>query len=66
MLLLCVSWHVCSHTRATGEPKVKLYRDVNGEIKGDGLCCYLKVMCMCDVIFEVYTLCVCVCVCVCV
>ena len=26
-----------------GEPKVKLYRDSEGELKGDGLCCYLKV-----------------------
>ena len=28
---------------AAGEPKLKLYRDGNGEVKGDGLCCYLKV-----------------------
>ena len=28
---------------AAGDPKLKLYRDVNGEMKGDGLCCYLKV-----------------------
>jgi RNA recognition motif-containing protein len=26
-----------------GEPKIKLYRDFNGDVKGDGLCCYLKV-----------------------
>ena len=26
-----------------GEPKLKLYRDINGVLKGDGLCCYLKV-----------------------
>lgn len=25
-----------------GEPKLKLYRDINGQLKGDGLCCYLK------------------------
>ena len=25
------------------KPKVKLYRDQNGQIKGDGRCCYLKV-----------------------
>ena len=25
-----------------GEPKLKLYSDVNGQLKGDGLCCYLK------------------------
>ena len=24
-------------------PKVKLYRDVEGNLKGDGRCCYLKV-----------------------
>ena len=26
-----------------GEPKLKLYCDINGVLKGDGLCCYLKV-----------------------
>ena len=26
-----------------GKPKVKLYRDVDGDLKGDALCCYLKV-----------------------
>ena len=26
-----------------GHPKIKLYYDVNGQPKGDGLCCYLKV-----------------------
>ena len=26
-----------------GEPKVKLYKDSDGQLKGDGLCCYLKV-----------------------
>lgn len=26
----------------TNKPKVKLYRDQNGQIKGDGRCCYLK------------------------
>lgn len=26
-----------------GDPKVKLYRDSDGELKGDGLCCYLKI-----------------------
>ena len=26
-----------------GEPKVKLYKDADGQLKGDGLCCYLKV-----------------------
>ncbi|XP_076820008.1 17S U2 SnRNP complex component HTATSF1-like [Clavelina lepadiformis] len=26
----------------TGEPKVKLYTDNKGNLKGDGLCCYLK------------------------
>ena len=33
----------------TGEPKVKLYRDAEGQLKGDGLCCYLKVgqLCLC-------------------
>jgi hypothetical protein len=27
----------------SGEPKVKLYKDAQGQLKGDGLCCYLKV-----------------------
>ena len=27
----------------TGAPKVKLYTDEEGYLKGDGLCCYLKV-----------------------
>lgn len=26
----------------TGKPKIKLYRDNNGQLKGDGRCCYLK------------------------
>lgn len=26
------------------KPKIKLYRDANGQIKGDGRCCYLKVI----------------------
>ncbi|XP_068757063.1 17S U2 SnRNP complex component HTATSF1-like [Montipora capricornis] len=26
----------------TGKPKIKLYRDTNGQLKGDGRCCYLK------------------------
>eukprot|EP00058_Branchiostoma_floridae_P027609 XP_002613100.1 hypothetical protein BRAFLDRAFT_125707 [Branchiostoma floridae] len=26
----------------TGQPKFKLYRDQNGQLKGDGRCCYLK------------------------
>ena len=26
-----------------GHPKIKLYYDVNGQPKGDGLCCYFKV-----------------------
>ena len=26
-----------------GQLKLKLYRDENGELKGDGRCCYLKV-----------------------
>lgn len=26
----------------SGKPKIKLYRDSNGVIKGDGRCCYLK------------------------
>lgn len=26
----------------TGNPKAKLYKDINGEMKGDALCCYLK------------------------
>ena len=26
-----------------GEPKLKLYRYINGVLKGDGLCCYLRV-----------------------
>ena len=27
-----------------GVPKLKLYADEDGHLKGDGLCCYLKVM----------------------
>lgn len=27
----------------TEEPKIKLYKDKEGNLKGDGLCCYLKV-----------------------
>lgn len=26
----------------TGKPKIKLYRDSNGQLKGDGRCCFLK------------------------
>ena len=26
-----------------GCPKLKLYHDINGRLKGDGLCCYLKI-----------------------
>ena len=26
-----------------GGPKLKLYTDEDGHVKGDGLCCYLKV-----------------------
>ncbi|XP_019848654.1 PREDICTED: HIV Tat-specific factor 1-like [Amphimedon queenslandica] len=26
-----------------GDPKVKLYHDSDGQLKGDGLCCYLKI-----------------------
>lgn len=26
----------------TGKPKLKLYKDSDGNVKGDGLCCYLK------------------------
>lgn len=26
----------------TNKPKIKLYRDQNGQLKGDGRCCYLK------------------------
>ena len=29
----------------TEEPKIKLYKDREGNLKGDGLCCYLKVSC---------------------
>lgn len=37
---------LCTHT--VGNRKVKLYRDVDGELKGDALCCYLKVSgCLC-------------------
>ena len=28
------------HTR---KPKLKLYREADGSLKGDGLCCYIKV-----------------------
>lgn len=27
----------------TEEHKIKLYKDKEGNLKGDGLCCYLKV-----------------------
>jgi len=27
----------------SGEPKLKLYADESGNLKGDGRCCYLKV-----------------------
>lgn len=30
----------------TDEPKIKLYKDKEGNLKGDGLCCYLKVSCI--------------------
>lgn len=29
--------------QTTNKFKIKLYRDANGEIKGDGLCTYIKV-----------------------
>lgn len=29
----------------TGKLKIKLYRDANGEVKGDALCTYIKVIC---------------------
>ena len=28
----------------TGKPKIKLYRTDSGEIKGDGTCCYIKMV----------------------
>lgn len=31
----------------TEEYKVKLYKDKEGNLKGDGLCCYLKVSLSC-------------------
>ena len=31
-------------------PKLKLYRDENGEPKGDGRCCYIKVLVTCTVL----------------
>lgn len=35
----------------TEEYKVKLYKDREGNLKGDGLCCYLKVSrCFCCVV----------------
>ena len=38
----CLSLHAnCIYD--VGNPKIKLYKDVNGEPKGDGLCSYLKV-----------------------
>lgn len=27
----------------TGKPKVKLYKDDKGNLKGDGICCYVRV-----------------------
>ena len=42
-----VCMYVCMYSTFVGEPKVKLYQDVNGELKGDGLCCYLKASCLC-------------------
>ena len=37
MLILSISLSLKGH------PKIKLYYDVNGQPKGDGLCCYYKV-----------------------
>lgn len=31
----------------TGKFKIKLYRDANGEVKGDALCTYIKVFFFC-------------------
>ena len=28
------------------KPKLKLYKDAEGQLKGDGLCCYIKVSCV--------------------
>lgn len=36
----------------TEEYKVKLYKDREGNLKGDGLCCYLKVGQACCVIWS--------------
>lgn len=36
----------------TEEPKIKLYKDKEGNLKGDGLCCYLKVTCAFQFCFQ--------------
>jgi HIV Tat-specific factor 1 len=28
----------------TGKPKIKLYRDEGNELKGDGTCCYVRMV----------------------
>ncbi len=44
---ICVRGICTVHTltsAAVGTPKLKLYRDKDGHLKGDALCCYLKVL----------------------
>ena len=43
MMMVSHDSHVTVTKLFVGNPKIKLYRDSNGELKGDGLCCYLKV-----------------------
>ena len=43
MCVWCVVFVYLGLAICLGEPKLKLYRDINGVLKGDGLCCYLKV-----------------------
>ena len=41
----CSEATAATHTAAAGNFKIKLYRDSNGQPKGDGKCCYLKATC---------------------
>ena len=43
----------------SGKPKLKLYKDADGQLKGDALCCYLKVRCtICDCAYIVMCCCI--------
>ena len=38
----------------TGKPKARLYRDENNEVKGDGRCCYLMVVKILFLLFQIH------------